>query len=64
MPKIKTHRGAAKRFKPTGTGKIKRGRAGKSHLLNTKNAKRGRRLRTVTTVDSANLEHVKKLLNI
>jgi len=44
MPKIKTHRGAAKRFKVTGTGKIKRWSGGKSHLLTGKSAKRTRRL--------------------
>ena len=46
MPKIKTHRGAAKRFSVTKSGKIKRAKAYKSHLLTTKTTKRGRRLRT------------------
>ena len=64
MPKLKTHRGAAKRFKKTGSGKIKRMRAGSSHLLSTKNAKRGRRLRTATTVDATHVKAVKRMLNI
>ena len=45
MPKMKTHRGAAKRFKKTGTGKIKRAKAFKSHILTKKSAKRKRNLR-------------------
>lgn len=64
MPKIKTHRGAAKRFKKTGTGKIKRMRAFTSHMLNSKNAKRSRRLRTSTLVDSTQIKTIKRMLNI
>lgn len=64
MPKLKTHRGAAKRFKVTATGEIKRGRAYKSHLLTGKNAKRGRRLRTATTVSSTQCGKIKTLLNV
>ena len=64
MPKIKTHRGAAKRFKVTGSGKIKRFKAYTSHMLTHKSAKRGRRLRTATLVDSANLVAVRRMLNI
>mgnify|MGYP003197371307 CR=1 FL=1 len=45
MPKIKTHRGAAKRFSVTKSGKIKRAKAYKSHILTKKTTKRGRRLR-------------------
>jgi len=45
MPKMKSHKGARKRFKMTGTGKIKRGRAFKSHILTKKTSKRKRRLR-------------------
>ena len=44
MPKMKTHRGAAKRLKKTGTGKLKRRRAYKSHILTKKTQKRKRRL--------------------
>ncbi len=64
MPKMKTHRGAAKRFKLTGTGKIKRSKAGKSHLLTGKSAKRTRRLRAGGTVPSILEKSIKKLLNI
>jgi large subunit ribosomal protein L35 len=45
MPKMKSHRGAKKRFSVTGTGKIKRARAYKSHILTKKTSKRKRRLR-------------------
>ena len=64
MPKMKTHRGAAKRFKVTGTGRIKRSKANTSHILTHKNAKRSRRLRTAALVDSANLVGVRRMLNI
>ena len=50
MPKMKTHKGAKKRFKVTGTGKVKRLRAFKSHILTKKTSKRKRRLRQATTV--------------
>ena len=56
MPKMKSHSGASKRFRKTGTGKIKRQRAYHSHLLTKKNAKRKRRLRTQTVTHSANLK--------
>jgi large subunit ribosomal protein L35 len=62
MPKLKSSRGAAKRFRATGTGKILRNKAGKSHILTTKSTKRKRNLRRSTTVDSANLKKVKRLL--
>lgn len=45
MPKMKTHKGAAKRFSITGTGKVKRFKANKSHILTKKTSKRKRRLR-------------------
>ncbi len=64
MPKIKTHRGAAKRFKKTGSGKLKRMRAYASHMLTSKNAKRGRRLRTSTLVSDTQIKTIKKMLNI
>lgn len=64
MPKIKTHRGAAKRFKVTGSGKIKRYKANKSHIMTGKSSKRTRGLRTGTLVDETQLPAVKKLLNI
>jgi len=50
MPKQKTHKGLSKRVKITATGKIKRKRCGASHLMNSKNAKRRRRLATATLV--------------
>jgi len=62
MPKLKTHRGAAKRFKVTGTGKIKRSRANKSHILTGKPAKRTRRLRTATTLKKCDQKNIKRLL--
>ncbi|MBI4689672.1 MAG: 50S ribosomal protein L35 [Nitrospirae bacterium] len=62
MPKIKTHRGAAKRFKITGTGKIKRSRAYKSHILTGKPAKRMRHLRTSTLVSKTEQTNIKRLL--
>lgn len=62
MPKLKTHRGAAKRFKKTATGKIKKSSANKGHLLTGKSSKRTRCLRRGGLVDKANLDAVKKLL--
>ena len=62
MPKMKTHRGAAKRFKKTGTGKIKRAKAFKSHILTKKSQKRKRNLRKSTVVDSTNVKSMKKAL--
>ncbi len=62
MPKIKTHRGAAKRFKKTGTGKILRFKSHKSHLMTGKPAKRTRRLRQSAVINKANLDNIKKLL--
>ncbi len=62
MPKLKSSRGAAKRFRTTGTGKILRSKAGKSHILTTKSTKRKRNLRKPAMVDSANLKKVKRLL--
>ncbi|GFN23154.1 50S ribosomal protein L35 [Thermanaeromonas sp. C210] len=62
MPKMKTHRGAAKRFRFTGKGKIKRAKAFKSHLLGGKTAKRKRRLRQPDLVSSADRRRVARLL--
>ena len=61
MPKMKTHRGAAKRFKKTGTGKLKRAKAFKSHILTKKTTKRTRNLRKTGYV-AANQEKVMKKL--
>lgn len=62
MSKLKTHRGAAKRFKITGSGKIKRSKAYKSHLLTGKKSKRTRDLRTATVVNKTDAENIKRLL--
>ncbi len=62
MPKLKTHRGAAKRFKKTGTGKIKRYKAYKSHLLTGKSSKRTKRLRKSGLIDRTNIDAVRKML--
>lgn len=62
MPKMKTKRGAKKRYKVTGTGKIVRMKANKSHILNKKSAKRKRNLRKQTDLDPTNLKTVKKLI--
>lgn len=64
MPKIKTHSGAKKRFKVSGTGKVIRAHANKSHKLNSalKNAKRKRGLRKTTLVDKTNEYQIKRLI--
>jgi large subunit ribosomal protein L35 len=62
MPKMKTHRGAAKRFKLTGTGKIMRVKAYKSHILTKKSAKRKRRLSEETEVSKADYPRVRRQL--
>jgi large subunit ribosomal protein L35 len=61
MPKLKTHRGAAKRFKKTGTGKIRRKKAYRGHLLTGKSSKRSRRLRKgglIASVDYGNISNL------
>jgi large subunit ribosomal protein L35 len=62
MPKLKTHRGAAKRFKFTASGKIKRKKAFLSHILTGKSSKRTKKLRKAGYVEKANFSAVKKLL--
>ncbi|MFL0269816.1 50S ribosomal protein L35 [Candidatus Clostridium radicumherbarum] len=62
MPKMKTHRGAAKRFKKTGSGKLKRANAFKSHILTKKSSKRKRNLRKTSYVAVAQEKAMKKLL--
>ncbi len=62
MPKLKTHRGAAKRFKKTGTGKFKRSKAYLSHLLTHKSSKRTKLLRKSGLVDKTNHDAVRKML--
>ncbi len=62
MPKIKTHRGAAKRFKKTGTGRIKRSKAYASHLLGGKSPKRKRNLRKAGLVSEAETSRISRLI--
>ncbi len=62
MPKMKTHRGAAKRFKTKKNGTIKRGSAYRSHILTKKDQKRKRNLRSPKIVDKADVPRVKTLL--
>ena len=62
MPKVKTSRAAAKRFKVTGTGKLKRMKAYKSHILTKKSQKRKRNLRKATITDATNVKSMKKIL--
>ena len=62
MPKMKTDRGAAKRFKVTGTGRLRRGQAMRSHLLEKKASKRTRRLGREVEVAPADLREVRRML--
>jgi len=64
MPKVKTHRGAAKRFKVTKTGKIKRAKAFKSHILTKKTAKRKRHLRKSAVLSKADIKRIKQVIPI
>ena len=62
MPKVKTSRAAAKRFKKTGTGELKRMKAYKSHILTKKYTKRKRNIRKAAMTDSTNVKNMKKIL--
>lgn len=62
MPKMKTSSAAAKRFSKTGTGKLKRMKAGKQHILTKKSTKTKRNLRKGTLVDKTNEKNMKKIL--
>ncbi len=62
MPKIKTSRAAAKRFKKTGTGKLLRNKAYKSHILTKKSTKRKRNLRQSIVTDETNVKNMKKIM--
>ena len=62
MPKMKTSRAAAKRFKKTGSGKLKRNKAYKSHILTKKTTKRKRNLRKDIIMDETNVKNMKKIL--
>lgn len=63
MPKLKTHRGAAKRFKLTGTGKVRRRHASMNHILTKKSSKRKRRLRKGTEVSPAFAKAVRRMIS-
>jgi large subunit ribosomal protein L35 len=62
MPKMKSHRGAAKRFRRTGTGKIVRSRSNKQHILTKKSSRRKRRLRKSALVSSAERKRLQQML--
>ena len=62
MPKMKTHRGAAKRFKVTGTGRILRRKAFRAHLLENKASKRTRRLARPSELLGGDKKHIDRLL--
>ncbi|WML47323.1 50S ribosomal protein L35 [Neobacillus sp. PS3-34] len=63
MPKMKTHRGAAKRFKKTGSGKLKRSHAYTSHLFANKSTKAKRKLRKSAVVSKGDFKRIKQLLD-
>ena len=62
MPKLKSHRGAAKRFRKTASGKIKRGKAFKSHILTKKTSKRKRQLDTDTLISEADQRRISRMI--
>ena len=62
MPKMKSHRGAAKRFRKTGTGKIKRSRSNKQHILTKKTSKRKRNLRKSALVAPSDEKRLQQML--
>jgi large subunit ribosomal protein L35 len=62
MPKMKSNRGAAKRFRTTGSGKLVRRRANKSHMLTKKSKKRKRRLGSATLASKADVARVRRML--
>ena len=62
MPKLKTNRAAAKRFKKTASGLLKRNKAYKSHILTKKSTKRKRNLRKATVTDATNVKYMKMVL--
>lgn len=64
MPKMKSNRGAAKRFKKTGTGKFKRKKAYKGHLLTKKSSSRKRKLRKSALVSTADQKRIERLLSV
>ena len=64
MPKMKTHRGAAKRFKVSGSGRLLRRNSNLNHILEKKSPKRKRRLKGLSEVDAGNRDQVRRQLGI
>jgi len=64
MPKMKTHRGAAKRFKQTGSGKLRRRKANMGHILEKKSPARKRRLKRDADLSDGDAKHVRRQLGI
>jgi large subunit ribosomal protein L35 len=62
MPKLKTHKGAAKRFKKTGTGKVKRGHSHLRHILTSKSKKRKGKLKQQVLVSDADTPKIKRMI--
>jgi len=62
MPKIKTNRSAAKRFKVTGSGRVRRGKGWHSHLLSKKTAKRKRCLRHFAIIEKVDMRRIRRLI--
>jgi large subunit ribosomal protein L35 len=62
MPKLKTHKGAAKRFKKTASGKVKRGHSGLRHMLTSKSHKRKKKLGSATLVSDADTPKIKRMI--
>jgi large subunit ribosomal protein L35 len=64
MPKMKTDRGAAKRIRVTGTGRLRRRKANRSHLLEKKSSRRTRRLGRETDISTGDERHVRRMLGL
>lgn len=64
MPKMKTNRAAAKRFKKTGSGKLKRSRAFTSHMFSNKSTKQKRKLRKATIMTSGDFSRTRRMLGL
>jgi large subunit ribosomal protein L35 len=64
MPKMKSHRGAAKRFKITASGKVKRAHAGKNHILTKKSQKRKRKLRKSALVTGKFAQNLREMIQV
>jgi len=62
MPKIKSHRGAAKRFRKTGSGKIKRNQSHRRHILTKKSTKRKRHLRTASYIHASDVRLITRMM--